>query len=1395
MARPYSDYLSVNREFVPVYTVQADREHPDYWLTFHPNSDFSDILGDLVASLEGDTSEKRKSLWMSGAYGTGKSFAAFTLKHILEDDTKLVKNYFNTHNLSLSLLNRLESIKKANNIVVIYRSSSSGIIGDNRLFIAVQDSIKKALKYKGYKYFGAQALYDDILNRIKDTDGPFNFKGIFTNNKNRFTEYSSPDEIVKDIEDSEPDDCLELLETIVEVSELAGFTFGNNAETINNWIKDVIKKNKIKIVFIWDEFTEYFLKNQYSTSGLQELSHASFEIPFYFLLITHKRLEQFMPDQDSRKKLEARFKMRKLEMGSTTAFMLMRNAIQVVPDLKNEWTDTSSILWNNIEKVVNDTLIRYDDNIKKEDLKLLLPLHPYAAFLLQVLAREVNSNQRTMFQFLCGNPDESDKRKSNFRWFIETHSITDWCYLSSDYIWDYFFFDENVDLDDKSRNAINSYNTFENHCTNESQKRILKVALLLTAMKQEKGKGVSNLLRPTLSNLVVAFTGTPISDDIRNVMDKFVKKSIFGTISEGNDILYVSQSDNYDEEKLKEKEQYVRKIYDFEKLISNQDFQLLSNFTFTGYGASRFEIMSATHRDLKSKLSSIKTMDKYKLPLVFLFAKNEGDMSKNQDAIKEALHEYDRDIIFANASNPPLSDIEYESFVKYQAKCEYFRASRQDQADINLKLAKTIIDEWKRRISDSAQITLHTQSCSSLSIIGISQLSSRVNELDSKIFPFSLENMISIDVIFKVAFSDPAPLIGMGKQQIPSNYAYLNNLVNKLVDDGVWSNSSYYESIPNHPLSKMKIEIEKLIENNFALNSSVNIADIWDRLKEKPFGLLPCTGSAFLVGFLLKEYADNGFYIKDAINNPTSLTASELANKIVGVIKSSKHADTYSIVRMTEKQSRFCKYSGTIFSLSSEEQNSIQGVMIGIKLSLEKIGFPLWALNYYIKNIDNHGIGEITSKIIDGYCQFISSKKEDEKNETRIAEDIADLFSKDAGIQTYLKDIYKDINLKTGLTFYITEYKPELISLSKKLKAGNNYIIQIKEKFSDFYSWLWNKNDINNQIDEVFLEYQLTDAINKILYQPVRSIDEAANPIRTKMSAIKMPYEFFKDNVSSFQDLFLDLINVYKLGSLKETNKKAMLDELMQHTQDFISFELKQQQIFGDCVKKLIDTSITDSDIKHLYSKSMSNSISRPLEEFTQYLKIEYSQYKKTQKYNLLLETWKKVTGSSTPASWSEEKKIPILCLFTDNIPIMRDIFELINTNNALIANDIKIENAIKTLKSTSVTKKLGDFEFCEQSFNVFVLGEYSLILPNTTKIRDMLFEKLGKDVYGWFYQKTRIDTIIKAYAEEKYSKEFVKKVLTRIDTLDAQKAKAYLKELIKNEPLVGIKIMKEGQG
>jgi len=1394
VSRPYSDYLKVNKDFIPVFNVYEDQEYPEYWKSFYPHDTFIKILGDLIASLEGATAENKKSLWIYGAYGTGKTFASFTLKHIIEESDDEVRNYFEKYKISESLLKRLEGVKSQGNILVVHRASSSGIIGDNSLFTAVQESVKEALKKKGYTYFGGKTLYDNILDEIKDQDSAFNFRGVFRKYRAKFTDYGDVESIIADLEEHGPETMMELLNRIVEVADLSGFNFATTVDDVVMWLEDVIKENGLyAIIFVWDEFTDYFLNNQNSTSGLQELAHASAKIPFYFILVTHRAHEQFIYDTDTRKKLEARFKMRKLNMADTTAFMLMRNAIDVEPDLQDEWLNIQSNMWFKVEKTVRNTINQYSEDIRNEDLKGLLPMHPFTALLLQHISSQMGSDKRTMFQFLCGDPNSSIiTTKNNFRWFIDNYNVNSWAYLTADYLWDYFFEGDNVDLDEKSKNAISHFHNFEGQCQDEDEKRVLKVALLLTAIQRERGRGVTNLLRPTLSNISAAFAGTPLLDKIGNIMNSFVKKGIFGSMPEGDETLYVTQSQIIDEATFTELENQLRSIINFEKLIDDQNYAVTEHFTLTGYAFYRFEVICASHRNLRKKLTEVEVnnIETNKVLLVFVFAKNEEDSAKNASAIKAALSEYPRDIIIVDVSRQPLTELEYDNFIKSKAKAQYFLKVDQSQARLNESYAKSIIETWKGKM-DKTVLSLYTRIMEPMSVVGPEQLSQRLKEINAKIYPYGLETIISQDSIFKpTGFKETVPIMGMDKYTIPSNFNYLQVLKQKLIQDNIWNNQNYYNELSDHPVSKMKLAVEKLISESFSIKSSIAIIDIWDLLKGKPFGLMECIGSAFIMGFLLKEYADSGYYKKDLNSNNVPLTHDNLADMIVGVMKSYKYADDQYIVKMTKEHELFCKFSGEIFRLPSDKQNSIQDVMKGIKTALPQFGYPLWALDYYVRKEDNLGLAEEIVPIVDLYCDFVSVNKQPGRDETRIAEEIVKLFNSNAALKDYLKNIFSSDNLKKGMDYYIAESEPELISLSQKLGIGKRYIEEIKNKFTDDSSWLWEKVDIESCIKEVFLEYKIIEVVNKIISHPESTLSGAAESIRNRVSAIKIPFEVFKDYYPELNRLFNYLIIIYKTASFKDINKTEFLKELQDKADLFNNFYVKQREAFGTIVRKLLKTDLADEEVNYLYNMTESNAILKPIFDYESNLKEILANYQKNKKYNELVERWKSLSNTNSPAEWSLVNKIPILCLFEEEVRMAKQAFDIINVGVSR-STDSEIEEAIKFLNNSVNIKLLTNKEECDEIFKVFAAGDYDILISDIEELKNLLIERLGDEVYDWFIDKNSIENIVKEFATTKYKEFFYNEVYKKIDKLAPEQAKTYLKELIIDEPLVGIRIMK----
>ena len=132
---------------------------------------------------------------------------------------------------------------------------------------------------------------------------------------------------------------------------------------------------------------------------------------------------------------------------------------------------------------------------------------------------------------------------------------------------------------------------------------------------------------------------------------------------------------------------------------------------------------------------------------------------------------------------------------------------------------------------------------------GSANFRARIKELNAKLYTCGLETLTENDRIFSESgFKETVAVMGMDKATITSNYSYLNAIKTNLSQANIWNNHDYVKTNSSHAVSKMKIAVEELITEGFAKNSSVRIADIWNMLLKKPFGLMSCTGSVFILG-------------------------------------------------------------------------------------------------------------------------------------------------------------------------------------------------------------------------------------------------------------------------------------------------------------------------------------------------------------------------------------------------------------------------------------------------------------------------------------------------------------------------------------------------------------------
>ena len=90
MATRYSDFIKM-QDFLPVYDMTD--EMPEMWRTFIPTKQFCELLSRSVTAITSKEISKRRSMWVRGTFGTGKSHASSVVRHLLCDPANEVEDY------------------------------------------------------------------------------------------------------------------------------------------------------------------------------------------------------------------------------------------------------------------------------------------------------------------------------------------------------------------------------------------------------------------------------------------------------------------------------------------------------------------------------------------------------------------------------------------------------------------------------------------------------------------------------------------------------------------------------------------------------------------------------------------------------------------------------------------------------------------------------------------------------------------------------------------------------------------------------------------------------------------------------------------------------------------------------------------------------------------------------------------------------------------------------------------------------------------------------------------------------------------------------------------------------------------------------------------------------
>ena len=1388
MANKYREYFDIDTQYFPqINETTMDKVR---WQSTYPHAEFVSILHDVNNMLDG---KSKRSIWIHGSYGTGKSLCALTLKKILEASEDELRDYWE-HGGDASwplakpkekdLLNKLLGHKQRR-IVTAYRYGSGGINSNRDLLLAVQESVNKALIANAITERGEGTLKESV---IKWLDDPLNKKHFddylqLPEFNNLFTQ-SSADEVLTALHKSgEPRELMHNLFYLAEKRNIRVFEL--TTEDVIAWLKDILTKNDIKIVLVWDEFSAYFKKNRESLDQFQKLVELV-EDNFYFVIVTHETSGLITNSDPVWSVVKQRFNFEEITLPNNVALELISHAFKAKPEAEPSWDTLANTLNSYLDdsrKAVCKAAEITDEGI----IKRILPLHPYAALILKYIATAFQSNQRSMFDFIKLENDDSQA----FQWFIDNRGPEDeHPLITVDHLWTFFYEKNKDDLKDGIRSILSVFPRQKN--LKSEERPVLKTILIMQAVDTQLG-GAVELFHVTKTNLSLAFNGINELEGSRcvNIANKLVDDGVLYRKSIGNNVeVFAVAALGGDQAKIDEEKKKVRAATTTAKLVDEGALSTL--LPLTPALKMRFErqqntgsILPVTISDFERTMKDLSNVQtNWKIKSVIAFAIDDSEAAPfRKEILKGAKDEQFKDIIIIDALSTPLGIDAYEQYVDYAALSQYYSGNDRDLSANNSKNAKRILDtEWRDRLNNGAFI-VHTYEQPD----GV-----RYNNAESLLV--ALQNIVSHR--FRYTF-DFARGIVKGATKVLNENMLKPSQMKVAIEGGanqktrlttaeielitiplVWNVPEYWIMHSDLNISKLKVAVDKQIALTFdERGGQISIGEIWDFL-EMEFGFAPVNLYAFLAGFILKEYANETYRCVDMNGVPEPMNADKLAEMLNNYINDgskSNYKPTY-LVKMTPTEKAFYELTEKAWGIEPNTCSSATSAADLVKSEMRKLKLPCWCLS----EVDDSGVFSVLE-------MYIALVKADGKTAHTIATHIGkSALSGQQSLGDNLAKLLSFDNCPKAMREFLKQFDGgKIMGLALEIGAEDMVLTDIQKMFEVENFCLWDKTTGENQIRQLTVDYGVVRESNRILLVNSNSLKACVKNWRDKLNFIHISYETIETKYTELAKLADMLYKIATQVEILPDGLKTYYSELLANGQKLRDFLNDENAVFAEVYAPYLDgfDTIDIAKVKGMLSAGM---FTMSASECNIKVKDKANEYRKSQLKTQLFTKWFDKTGTKNPIEWSSRYETPILAMIGNSeFTQAKKLFETLNRANS---TDSEIQSALLLIDVAEFMDDLGDADKRDEAFKSAFLGKYSTMLPDLQDVRKKL-SHMSIETYEWFETPT-VKTKIKELAEAEYNAGGYDKALHILLSKSGSELQSYLERLIKGNISVGIEII-----
>lgn len=1026
MATKYSDFIKM-QDFLPVYDMMD--ETPEMWRTFIPTKQFCELLSRSVTAFTSNEISKRRSMWVRGTFGTGKSHASSVIRHLLCDPVEEIEDYI--QNLpDESLKANLFAIRKQKTYFPVVLKGVEGAYNIPRFSLSIQKQTKHTLAAAGHNDLVVQSDFDKSINWVENHKT--RIPELLELSDELASEAPTYEKLLSKLQANDIDVFLHLEEVLATDNTYL------ISDSISDWLVEVEKAIEDAgiangLIIFWDEFTSVMdtLKSD-RINVLQNIAEKSQNNNVFLYLISH-RTESSSIDAKGKdiSKMSDRYDSIDYQMDEISTYLILRHTF-TIPDS----TKLGMTAWGIASKIdpnLYDYLCESNSYEEKEHIHNLFPLHPYTAFLCSKMSNIMGSANRSVLKFM-------NDEQNGFKGFInDENNYAQKMMLTADWLWDFFYSEFNNDARCSAFTNIYMTNQGRVDKMGDDYMRVFKAILLLNALGIRFDKKQSpEKYAPNERNLLFIFSGDRCENKMAKILNwldesKIVVRDIF-------DEFKISVS-SYNPAEINQQKAKVSTDYklavDYLKFNPRSMAEIGVNFLVGDHLFRKCEpqFYSCEEQEavLRSKLNKYTREKPNYLHVCIFFSITDESRDMMENRVKEFSEEFE-DTIFI-LPNEVFTPTAQSHFIDAVAQANVSRSHlNNDDASQFENAAKEYISKWKTRMMGGTYALYFNGKRSSDGIFN--NIYNVINKKFSvRVFPRGMESVkallnepvtffanknykaLSLQMLQKRTRDELLTFAGSSR---PAKKIFLdgeNNLVNDTCEltEAALAGDSWLVAVCKK-VDELIAAAKKKYADRFSLS------DILSPLIQAPYGLFANQANYVVLSYALRKHKE------DLFNPSTSQpVGDEKLNDMIEILlkmwdNGSSESSNKLLLRFGSVEERnLTSKLGEIFNLS---------IVKGVSLSdLKSLNYAKWSITEFCKQIAKYPLWSLL------YCEKI-------KENTSCAKairDLINLFNQDSYSLDKIKLLYGEIKAEQ-LDLY------KLLAKSENYKDGfTNFIYNIKD--------------------------------------------------------------------------------------------------------------------------------------------------------------------------------------------------------------------------------------------------------------------------------------------------------------------------------------------------------------